>query len=80
MNVYFLLYICLTDDPHIRYNALRGDWVLVSPQRTQRPWTGQIEKDANDVKKVNDASNPLCPGAMRNGQQNPMYTVSDCLS
>ncbi|MBV8174760.1 MAG: hypothetical protein JO151_09390, partial [Verrucomicrobia bacterium] len=26
--------------PHRRYNALTGEWILVSPHRTQRPWLG----------------------------------------
>jgi hypothetical protein len=25
-----------------RFNRLRGEWMLVSPQRTERPWQGQI--------------------------------------
>ncbi len=29
-----------TRDPHRRYNPLTDRWVLVSPQRTQRPWQG----------------------------------------
>ena len=29
--------------PHRRRNALTGDWVLVSPQRTDRPWQGKQE-------------------------------------
>ena len=29
---------------HRRRNPLTGDWVLVSPHRTQRPWLGQTER------------------------------------
>lgn len=28
--------------PHRRLNLLTGEWVLVSPQRTARPWQGII--------------------------------------
>ena len=33
----------LAEHPHRRRNALTGEWVLVSPHRTQRPWQGQVE-------------------------------------
>ena len=29
--------------PHSRLNPLTGEWVLVSPQRTLRPWQGEVE-------------------------------------
>jgi len=32
--------------PHRRLNPLTGAWVVVSPQRAQRPWQGQIEQVA----------------------------------
>lgn len=32
------------DQPHMRFNPLRGEWVLVSPHRLKRPWSGQVDK------------------------------------
>ena len=26
----------------MRYNPLKGEWVLVSPHRLKRPWKGQV--------------------------------------
>lgn len=31
------------DRPHRRYNPLTDQWVLVSAQRTDRPWLGGVE-------------------------------------
>ena len=31
--------------PHRRLNPLTGEWLLVSPHRTERPWQGQIEDE-----------------------------------
>lgn len=60
--------------PHRRYNALTGEWILVSPQRTQRPWLGQVEKPAPESRPVYDAGCYLCPGNVRaGGDHNPAY-------
>ncbi len=61
--------------PHRRYNPLTDEYVLVSPQRTQRPWLGQVEKGAPATRPQYDANCYLCPGNERaSGEVNPNYT------
>lgn len=60
--------------PHRRLNALTGDWVLVSPHRTQRPWQGQVERTPHAGQPAYEAECYLCPGNARaGGRQNPSY-------
>jgi len=59
---------------HRRYNPLTDEWILVSPNRTQRPWQGQNEKSNKEDKPSYDSDCYLCPNNTRaNGVQNPDY-------
>jgi UDPglucose--hexose-1-phosphate uridylyltransferase len=60
--------------PHRRLNPLTGQWVLVSPHRTRRPWQGQVEAVADERRPSHDPTCYLCPGNRRaQGDVNPAY-------
>jgi UDPglucose--hexose-1-phosphate uridylyltransferase len=61
--------------PHRRHNPLTGEWVLVSPHRTARPWLGQVERPPVENRPEHDPGCYLCPGNERaGGTRNPAYT------
>lgn len=60
--------------PHRRYNPLLDEWILVSPQRANRPWQGQKEDITEENRPVYDPDCYLCSGNIRaNGARNPEY-------
>lgn len=60
--------------PHRRYNILTGEWILVSPHRTKRPWQGKKETTNDSEKIAHDPNCYLCATNTRiNGEVNPDY-------
>lgn len=59
---------------HRRQNLLTGGWVLVSPHRMGRPWSGETAPPVPADGPVHDPDCPLCPGTLRaGGARNPGY-------
>jgi UDPglucose--hexose-1-phosphate uridylyltransferase len=64
----------LQDYSHKRLNVLTGEWVLVSPHRSKRPWQGQNEEISKEKRPSYDENCYLCPTNTRvNGEVNPDY-------
>jgi len=62
--------------PHRRRNPLTGRWVLVSPQRTARPWSGETSTHKRGGLPRRDPHCHLCPGSARaSGEINPKYAA-----
>lgn len=63
-----------SENPHRRLNILTGEWILVSPHRTKRPWQGKVENVVPNNRPIYDKKCYLCPTNTRiNGEKNPNY-------
>ncbi len=67
----------IKEHAHTRKNLLTGEWVMVSPHRTKRPWQGKVESIPDDNSPAYDPNCYLCPGNKRaDGTINPTYKGS----
>lgn len=65
----------LLSHPHTRLNILTGEWVLVSPHRSKRPWQGKVEAPALVQRPSYVEDCYLCPTNTRaDGSKNEAYT------
>ena len=65
----------LSQQTHRRYNPLRTEWVIVSPNRLDRPWQGEVEPPREETPPAYDPTCYLCPGNRRaSDDENPRYT------
>src|SRR5690606_21681351 len=64
----------INNNSHRRYNILTGEWILVSPHRTKRPWQGKKDEIQTTKSVSDDKDCYLCQGNTRaNGEVNPDY-------
>ncbi|MCP4296167.1 MAG: UDP-glucose--hexose-1-phosphate uridylyltransferase [Proteobacteria bacterium] len=54
--------------PHRRFNPLSGEWLLLSPHRSSRPWEGAMETEEKESRPSYSENCYLCPGNARANQ------------